>query len=496
MCPTKPEISELTTDVVVIGGGGAGMAAAAAAAGNGARVILLEKRGLGGSSALAFGIFGAESPVQKRAGAVCGRDECFKIAMEWAQWKINPLVVRAFIDKSGDTVGWLEEKGVEFDAGMFRPNQFATVHEIKGRGYALIKSLEDYCRKNGVLIFTHTPAKKIITDKNGVVTGVIAEAEGRNITVKTPSVIVATGGFAGNKDLLKKYCSDYHDGMEIIGIPHTGDGLLMSLEVGVATEGLSNLLLGMPRVLHPPYDEPPDPEVPEGLRRMGLIIFASDPCTLQINKRGKRFFDESIGFGANAIVRQSDNTCFSIFDNNLVKNFADHGRPGPPGLMGNGQKITLAEYEQYLKAKVKKGIIKISDSLDDIAAWMGVDSTVMRSTVDEYNSACDHKYDPIFNKDPKYLVSLRNPPYYAIRWAASCLNTMGGIKINENTEALDKDDNPVPGLYAAGVDTAGSWESPTYCMKIAGHAFGWSVVSGRIAGENAAAFVLNKNPGR
>jgi fumarate reductase flavoprotein subunit len=482
------DIRDLEADVIVIGGGGAGMAAATAAAEKGARVVLLEKRGLGGNSALAFGIFAAESPVQEGAGVVCRRNDCFKIAMEWAHWRINPAVVRAFIDRSGDTVRWLEEKGVEIDASIFRPNQFATVHRIKGRGYALIRCLAESCRQMGVELLIHTPAKKILMGETSRVTGVVAEKGGKPFTISTSTAVIATGGFAGNKTLLKQYCPDYHDGMEIIGIPHTGDGLLMALEIGAATEGMGNLLLGMPRALHPPYDESEDLAVPPALRQMGLISFAADPRTLRINKRGKRFLDESIGLGENAIVRQPDNTCFTIFDSAFVWTYAEQGGFGPMGTSDVGPKITLSEWEQYLQAKVKKGLVKIFSSLNEMADWMGIIPSLLQATIDEYNTACDRGYDPLFAKDPKYLLPVRNPPYYVIKWAASCLNTMGGIKINENTEVLDKEDNPIPGLYAAGVDTAGSWESPTYCMKIAGHAFGFSVISGRIAGENAARY--------
>ncbi|KPK96749.1 MAG: hypothetical protein AMJ95_12495, partial [Omnitrophica WOR_2 bacterium SM23_72] len=94
--------NELTAELVVIGGGGAGLSAAVAAAEKGAHVIVLEKRGLGGNSAIAFGIFAAESPTQKRLDIDCSRDELFKQAMEFAHWRINPRLVRAIIDKSGD----------------------------------------------------------------------------------------------------------------------------------------------------------------------------------------------------------------------------------------------------------------------------------------------------------------------------------------------------------------------------------------------------------
>jgi len=481
-------ITELKADVLVIGGGGAGVAAAAAAAEKGSKVILLEKRGLGGSSALAFGIFAAESPLQQKAGVICTRDECFKIAMEWARWRINPRVVRAFIDRSGDTIQWLMEKGVEFETEMFRPRQFSTVHQIKGRGFALIKALADSCRQHGGEIFIHTVAKKILISQEKRVEGVLAEKEGQLLFINTPTVVIATGGFAGNKTLLKQYCPDYHDNMEIIGIPNAGDGILMAMESGAALEGMGNLLLGMPRALHPPYDEPEDTDIPPSLRRMGLIIFASDPRTLRINKWGKRFVDESVGMGENAIVRQPDNVCYSIFDSNLLIIYSEEGTSGPMGTAGENKKISFSEWEQFLIAKEKKGIIKRCNSISELAFWAGISPSKLQETIEEYNQFCQKGYDPVFAKDARYLVPLNNSPYYIIRWAASCLNTMGGIKINENTEVIDVNGYPIPGLYAAGVDTGGSWESPTYCMKISGHAFGFSVISGRIAGEKAAEY--------
>jgi fumarate reductase flavoprotein subunit len=143
------------------------------------------------------------------------------------------------------------------------------------------------------------------------------------------------------------------------------------------------------------------------------------------------------------------------------------------------------------RLQVAKDFVEIFDSWDKLAGWMGLDSAVLRTEIDNYNADCDRGRDSLFAKDRKYLMPLRTPPYYVIRWGASIINTIGGIKINERTEVLDGRDNPIPGLYAAGVDSGG-WESPTYCWLISGHAFGFSVYSGRIAGENAALFVKGK----
>ena len=128
----------LEIQIVIIGGGGAGLSAAAAAAEKGAKVILLEKRRkLGGTSAMAQGLFGAESMPQKRLKIDAQRDELFKIAMRFAHWNINPRIVRAYIDKSGDTIRWLEEKGVDFDVIPYYPNQCPMVYHVpKERGAA------------------------------------------------------------------------------------------------------------------------------------------------------------------------------------------------------------------------------------------------------------------------------------------------------------------------------------------------------------------------
>ena len=162
----------LETEVVIIGGGGAGLAAAVAAGEKGSHVVVLEKRAaLGGNSALAWGIFAAESPAQKRAMIDCRRDDCFKIAMGYAHWKIDPRIVRAFIDKSGDTIRWLEEKGLNFDCIPFYPNQIPTWHVPKGRGPKMMKVLRGEWRNLGVELHLRTPAKKILISKRGVVKG-------------------------------------------------------------------------------------------------------------------------------------------------------------------------------------------------------------------------------------------------------------------------------------------------------------------------------------
>ena len=122
---------------------------------------------------------------------------------------------------------------------------------------------------------------------------------------------------------------------------------------------------------------------------------------------------------------------------------------------------------------------------------MDVNPDVLKATVDEYNAACDRGHDPVFAKDPKYMLPLRTPPYFAVETHITYVNTIGGIKINEHMQVLDKQDNPITGFYAAGVDTGG-WESDIYCSRLSGHAFGFSINSGCIAGDSIAKFISGK----
>ena len=155
------------------------------------------------------------------------------------------------------------------------------------------------------------------------------------------------------------------------------------------------------------------------------------------------------------------------------------------------EKNELPELEKEFQKYVDKGRIKISNSWDEIARWIGVAPEVVKATVDEYNSFCDQGYDEIFAKERRYLMPLRTPPYYAMKCGTHFYCTLGGLKISHLMEVLNQQDNPIRGLYAAGVDTGG-WESDTYNFRLSGHSIGFAVNSGRIAGETTAKYVLGK----
>jgi len=452
---------------------------------------------------MAHDIFGAESPVQKRVGVDARKDDLFKVAMEWAHWtRINPRLVRAFIDKSGDTIGWLEKKGVSFELIQYYPNQVPLVrHSVIGHGAQLMKVLRKNCEDLGVKILTRTPGKKILRGEKGNVTGVVAVTKDSEITVTAKCVIITTGGYGNNKEMLKRYCPYYQETMTYDGPPsNTGDGIVMATEIGAGTAGLGTLNL------HGPFLAPRsasdfmtlDAKGFDGAPiRITLWLLAWEPETLWVNKKGRRFVDEGyqlafFAFG-NAVALQPDGISYTLFDSKIRQVMEEQGliRPGAAVRavwLSVGAAIPLPGLERELRKQADKGDLKISNSWNEIAKWVQCEPAVLKTTIDEYNVACDRGHDSLFAKDRRYLLPLRTPPYYAIKGHVGISDAYGGIRINENTEVLDTEDNPIPGLYAAG-STAGCWESESYCYRLTGHAVGWALNSGRIAGENAVAYL-------
>ncbi len=228
--------AHIEADIVVIGGGGAGLASAATAAEKGARVALLEKQAIGGNSAIAAGILAAESQLQKSLNIVTTKEEVVRIAMEYSHWSIDRRIYSAFVAKSADTIDWLEAKGIDFDIGPCYPGQYPiTYHKADGGGAAIIRAMRKSCEDLGVKLFTHCPAKKILTGEAGEVVGVVASMSDQELSIATTSVIIATGGYGGNRDLLKKYFPSFGENMILEGLPLMGDGLFLALDVGAAT---------------------------------------------------------------------------------------------------------------------------------------------------------------------------------------------------------------------------------------------------------------------
>jgi len=432
---------------------------------------------------LAEGFFAAESPAQKRLLIDAKKDVLYKMALDYAHYKIDPRILRVFINRSGDTVQWIEKKGMRFNhIAPLYPNQVPLVwHIVEGHGATLIKIFEKECKEKSIPILRKTQAKKILVDDKGRVKGVRAEGEEGKIEIEAKSVIVATGGYASNKDLLKRYCPEHAKILKYEGVPGMdGDGLIMAMELGANTDGLGNLMMVGPA----PY--------PKNWTIEGV---AGEPYCLWVNKKGERFIDETVTFNVfeaiNAILRQKDGIGYALLDHRIKDTIVKQGLIRGCGEMFVRRGEEMKELDEEFNKQIDKGGAFMSESLEEISEWIEAPRDALRKTVDAYNLFCDQRYDEIFVKDPQYLQALRTPPFYAMKFSGAILVTTGGIKINYKMEVLDKEGEPIPGLYAAGADTGG-WESETYCALLSGSGFGFAMNSGRIAAENASDYIQRR----
>jgi fumarate reductase flavoprotein subunit len=476
------------TDVVVMGSGSTGLVAALTAAEGKAKVILLEKmQSMGGVSNFAEGMFGAESDMQRQQYVNYSRDDAFKTIMEYSHWRANPRVVRAFVDETASTIAWLQKQGVEFvEVTTNMPGGPLVWHILKGpereRGSFMIKTLASRAKEKGVDFWLRTPAKKLIKE-GGKITGVIVEKDGEELRINAKAIIIATGGYANNKEWIKKH-SGFDLGINLTPVGNVdkmGDGIRMAWEIGAAEEGMGVLqfLRG-------------GPVMGAGLSFIGPLESASNQPSIRVSQDGERYCDESIignfAFDGNAMARQKGKPVFTIFDEALVLRWMEKGTDlGTGRIYPPGSRVNIGEgLKEALETKAQD--VYAAESVEELAGKIGLSPTVLKATVEEYNGFCKKGHDDLFAKDPKYLQPLRGPKFYALKSNLVFLGTLGGIKINHKMEVVDKKENPIPGLYAGGMDAGGIY-GDSYDVKTCGGTLAFGVNSGRIAGKNALKYI-------
>jgi fumarate reductase flavoprotein subunit len=474
------------TDIAVIAGGASGLAAAISAAEGGAKVSVFEKGATtGGAANMGMGPFGVETRLQRMKQHSLTRDEAFNIFMNYTHWRVDARLVRAHIDKSTDTIDWLEKMGVVFvEPASYFPGAQFTWHIVKPATGApgpmaagtMMKIMTERAKKLGVEINLQTPVKKILKQGNNI-SGIIAEdRSGEEISVNAKAVIVATGGFGDNPEMIKKF-TGYEYGKDLFSfrVPGlTGDGLRMAWEVGaVPTEIRMELIHKMAGEL--------DPELSESLRQPHLLV----------NIQGDRFMNEGIvansTFTGNAISIQKDKCAFIIFDEYIKKNLEEVGFDSISVVFPFTK---ISNFDDKFNAALAKGSnsIFVADSLEELAKKTGIDSQRLLQTVNEYNRFCTNGKDEHFNKDRKYLRPVKTPKFYAGKFYPSAYGSVGGIKINYKAEVLDKSWEAIPGLYASGVDACTIY-GDSYVFVLPGNSMGFAINTGRIAGENASQYI-------
>ncbi|MBN2039622.1 MAG: FAD-dependent oxidoreductase [Spirochaetes bacterium] len=472
-------------DVVVVGSGVSGMAAAITAAEGGAKVIMFEKqKSLGGTSNFFQGMFAVESEMQRARYISYSKDETFTNLMEYNHWRANARLVRDFVNESGPTISWLMKNGVEFsDVLSNMPKTPSTYHVVKGEGAALIKHLTSAAKEKGIDIRSGCRVLNLLKS-GGKITGVIAEENDDEIEVTAKAVVIATGGYANNKEWIKKYAGFDLDKniMPVGNVDKTGDGIRMAWEAGAAEEGMGLLELFRAGPLGPDFP------------MKNHIEFATSQPDLYINQDGERFCDESITFYdtecGNANSRFKEGYTYSIFDDSIIRRILDVGVERGIGI-DNPPGTKPVNVMTELNTALERGSDQVfaADSIEELAEKIGIEPSVLKVTVDEYNGFCEKGYDEHFIKDSKYLWPLKGPKYYAAKIRTVFLGTLGGIKINHKTEVIDKKGNVIQGLYAVGYDAAGMY-GDSYCIKASsGASSSFAANSGRIAGKNVLKYL-------
>jgi len=464
-------------DIVIAAAGTAGLAAAVKAAEQGKKVIVFEKSGhTGGSANLAAGLFAVESRLQKLKQNGLTKEEAFKIHMDFTHWRVDARLVKTFYEKSANTIDWLEGLGVEFhDIFSHSPGFNYTMHIIGGSpknakqghlgaGKYMMKKLLNKANELGVVINLKSPVKRLISEK-GCVTGVIAlDKSNQEIEVHAGATILATGGFGGNTPVLH--------GLE-------GDGIRMAEEVGAETSKGAGVSKGGNGGDHH--------------ARITLWHIFSQP-NLCVNLDGERFMNEEIDktspFSPNAIRRQRDRTSFMIFDEAIKDYFVNVGYYYcRHGLLYPKTKAT--DFDADLKEGMEKGdkSLYVADSIKDLAAQTGIDSTGLKRTIKEYNDACQVGRDDLFYKPAMYLKPIKQPKFYARKQVGQDDPSWEGIKINYKTEVLTPDCKVIPGLYATGNDAACNIYHDDYVGVLPGNTLGFAINSGCMAAENAIEYI-------
>jgi fumarate reductase flavoprotein subunit len=480
-------MNKLEADVVVIAAGASGLSAINAAAEKGAKVVALEKASTtGGTGSMGMGPFGLESPIQRLKQMGPTKEQAFKEMMHYTHYQVDAKLVSTYFDKATTTIEWLQNMGVEFwDAVPYFPGGWPTWHVVApgGEGCArnLYRILTEKAKERGVEILLQTPGKKIIK-QGGKITGVIGEdRNGEKVEIATKAVIVATGGFGDNPQLIKKFTGyEWGVDMQSFRIPGlAGEGLKMAWEVGAFQTEMKMEMMFLPPGGGTDNINPVDPELMEAFRQPNYF------CNLM----GERFMDESIipnaTFTGNAISHQKGRCAYNIFDESIRKVMEDRYEE----VHVTFPFMRLEKFDELIKKSKDAGykFVYVADTLEELAAQTGINAAGLKAGIEEYNAFCEKGYDPVFHKRHKSLRALRTPKFYAMKFLPGAYGSLGGIKINYKAEVLDKDWNPIPGLYGAGTD-ANTIYGDSYPFVLPGNTMGWALNSGRMAGESAAAY--------
>lgn len=446
----KPPKDE-TVDVLVVGSGISGMVAGITAAEKGSNVLIIEKQGMlgaGDSMNISTGITAGGSRLIKQLGIenATAKDYADFLVKQAATKKvpINEKNVRTYAMRGGELVDWLMDLGVPF--GRFQKDKwFHITKDGSAPGPHIVRALSKKIADDNINYRLNSQVVDLLM-KDGKVVGATVKTGAGSYKVNAKAVVMATGGFSASHELVKKWAPEWVGRPTTGAVSLTGDGILMAQKVGAQTVAMQEIKANY--LCHPLT------------ARDGVSLTAITPYNILINHEGKRFVDEghaSINFKSRAMMKQTGHEAYAIVDQTAMDNLK---------LMRN---YAAAGY--FVKA----------NTVEELASKLKVDQKAFIKTMKDYMAACQAGKDPEFNRRIQYPIA--KAPFYAALVTPSMQSTYGGIKTDEKAQALNADNKPIAGLYAAGA-TSGH---EAYANEV-GFAAIIGLVYGKIAGENAAAY--------
>lgn len=489
------------TDIVIVGAGGAGMTAAIAAANEGKNVVIVESQAMvGGNSVRSTGGMnaaktpaqdenefaesaGVEKTLETAASEWAGNEAVTAladtVAGQWAEYQANPVgyfdsvelmeldtligghgtndpaLVEALCSNSADAIAWLSEQGIELTSvSSFGGASVKRIHrpvDSEGKtisvGSYMIPLLQAKCEELGVEFIMNTTANEILTDANGAAVGIAAtDKNGAAVTVNAKAVILATGGFGANLDMVVEYKPELAGFMTTNAAGAQGQGIDMAVAIGAGTVDMDQIQI------HPTVEANTAALITEGLRGDGAIL---------VNAEGNRFTDEvgTRDVVSAAEIAQTGSYSWLVIDQ------------------------AMADASSVIQGYINNGYTVTGETYEELAEAMGVDAAAFAATMDKWNAAVAAGVDEEFGRT-SFANPLDTAPYYAIKVTAGIHHTMGGLTINPQTQVLAGDGTVIDGLYAAGEVTGGVHGG----NRLGGNAVADFVVFGRIAGEQAAAY--------
>ena len=445
-------------DIVIVGAGGAGLVAATEAASKGARVIVLEKMGIVGGNANSStgGINASYTKEQARLGIKDSPEVFYEDTMRGGKNMNDPVLVRTLVNNSASMVEWLQSPliGADLsDVGMFGGATNKRIHRPQGGsaiGAHLIPLLHKAALEQGAQIRLNNKVVDILSDKAGTTaTGVRVSTENGEYTILAKAVIIATGGFGANAEMVEFYSASLKGFGTTNHKGATGDAFAM-------VEKFNAELTQMEQIqIHPTVVKGTGAMITEAVRGNGAIL---------VNKTGNRFINEmeTRDIVSAAILKGPGKTACLVFDQSVRE--------------------SLKAIEGYAKA----GFLTEGASISELAKKLSIPSDALEATVATYNSFVQSKNDTDFGRNTASMErQLVKAPFYAIEIEPAIHHTMGGLKINEKAQVLNKSGVAIPALFAAGEVTGGVHGAE----RLGGNAVADFCIFGKIAADSALEFI-------